>query len=63
MSFTIVVEWDGSKVDVKHRWVVSQYAGPYEGEGFVVGFGSTSQDTRGVAERLAAWLNWREGVE
>lgn len=66
MSFTIVVEWDASDAGTRptaQRWVVSQYAGPYEGEGFVVGFGSTSQDTRGVAERLAAWLNWREGVE
>jgi hypothetical protein len=58
----VVVEWDAAPADeARQRWVVREYRGVYAGEGFKVG--ALEGNAQWVANRLAAWLNERDGVE
>jgi hypothetical protein len=58
----VVVEWDAAPADeARQRWVVKAPPAPYRDEGFVVG--ASSPDAWALADRLAAWLNERDGVE
>lgn len=58
----LVVEWDGRYNDSENdKWVVRDASFPYTGEGFVVG-DAKDANTSDDAERLAAWLNRREGI-